>query len=333
MGCAASIERDGNTASVVEQFQNAIYLAAGVKEEGVVCTDDVCVMPSPANSASSATEKLKRFFESADLNQDGVIDADEFDKMLKRIDMHLPEDIATKLFANMKSLFLKLDEVTCDVALSMFTNIKNASESAQCRKIVSRDIKRVVFVGGTGAGKSALCTAITGHDKKTTPFEIGNRCSSHTVVCNRLTFHWFGDPGGEEFVCIDTPGLNDELGRDDAHVNSIIEELRSLEYVNAIVFVANGQDNRFSLALQKMIKRFEEAFSKRFYRYLVPHCPPVPLSPCPPFTQAHFLETLHLNISYETCPPVCFPQVQHDLPHPMVHGPALSGGAGGRRSD
>lgn len=267
MGSAASIERGGDTASVVDQFQTAIYKAAGVKEEGVVCNDDVYMMPSPANSASSATEKLRVFFESADLNKDGVIDADEFDKMLKRIHMHLPPEIATKLFANMKELFLKLDEVTCDVALSMFTNIKNASESAQRRKIVSRDIKRVVFVGGTGAGKSALCTALTGHDKKSTPFEIGNRCSSHTVVCNRLTFHWFGDPGEEEFVCIDTPGLNDELGRDDAHVNSIIEELRSLEYVNAIVFVANGQDNRFSLALQKMIKRFEEAFSKRFYQY------------------------------------------------------------------
>ena len=88
-------------------------------------------------------------------------------------------------------------------------------------------------------------------------------------MCSKGTFHWFGDPNEEEFICIDTPGLNDEFGRDDAHINNIIEELRAMEYVNSVVFVANGQDRRFSLAFQKMIKRFEEAFSSRFYDYSI----------------------------------------------------------------
>lgn len=116
---------------------------------------------------------------------------------------------------------------------------------------------------------SSLCTVLTGHEKQDTPFAIGDRYASKTVECTTGTHHWFGDPYEEEFICIDTPGLNDELGRDDAHVNIIIDNLCAMEYVNAIVFVLNGQENRFSNVLQKMIKRFEEAFSERFYDHSI----------------------------------------------------------------
>ena len=88
-------------------------------------------------------------------------------------------------------------------------------------------------------------------------------------MCSQGKYHWFGEDSQDEFICIDTPGLNDEMGRDELHINTIIQELKKLEYVNAIVFVCNGQDQRFSSSLQKMIQAFEKAFSHRFYNHTI----------------------------------------------------------------
>ena len=119
------------------------------------------------------------------------------------------------------------------------------------------------------SGKSALCTVLTGQEKNHASFIIEKGASSETVTCSSGQFHWFGHPADETFVCIDTPGLDDELGRDDEHINHIIDFLRLLEYIIAIVVVMNGQNPRFSTSLQKMIKQFEQAFTLKFYDHSV----------------------------------------------------------------
>ena len=120
---------------------------------------------------------------------------------------------------------------------------------------------RLVFVGLTGSGKSSLCTALTGQDLKgETKFKIGKGAKSETVTCNKLSLPWLGDTGNGEFVCIDTPGLNDSEGRDDMLINDIVGAMKDVEYVTAVVIVVNSSEARFNKALQDMLHRFEETF-------------------------------------------------------------------------
>ena len=98
---------------------------------------------------------------------------------------------------------------------------------------------------------------------------MGNNPSSETSACKSKVYRWFGDGNEEEFVCIDTPGLDDEKGRDELHMNMIIEALQESKYVNTIVFVINGTNIRFSASMQKMIKKFEDSFTSRFYKHCV----------------------------------------------------------------
>ena len=118
--------------------------------------------------------------------------------------------------------------------------------------------QRVVFIGVTGSGKSSVCTALTGQDRKTSEFAVGCGQKSKTVDCANLKYRWFGDEAEQEFLCIDTPGLDDSEGRDEAHIHGIIEAMRNEEYISAIILVIT--DGRFSKSLQEVILRFETAF-------------------------------------------------------------------------
>ncbi|MDA8539181.1 50S ribosome-binding GTPase [bacterium] len=120
--------------------------------------------------------------------------------------------------------------------------------------------KRVVFVGCTGTGKSSLCTALTGQERKTTTFKMGKGGKSETACSSVEELHWLGDPELPTFKCIDTPGLNDSEGKDEEHIADIITKMKEMEYVSAIVMVLNGTDVRFSQSLQDVFRTFQEAF-------------------------------------------------------------------------
>jgi hypothetical protein len=125
---------------------------------------------------------------------------------------------------------------------------------------------RLVFVGCTGCGKSSLCTAITGQDttkeaRDISTFKIGNGTKSETQTCTFGDHQWLGTQSpADRAIIIDTPGLNDSEGKDEQHIVTIIEAMRKMEYVTAIVLVVNSTDPRFSKSLQDVVSRFEMAF-------------------------------------------------------------------------
>ena len=125
---------------------------------------------------------------------------------------------------------------------------------------------RLVFVGCTGCGKSSLCTAITGQDstkdaREGSSFKIGDGAKSETQVCSMGEHQWLGTQAQQDrAVIIDTPGLNDSEGKDEQHIVTIIEAMRKVEYVTAIVLVVNSADPRFSKSLQDVVSRFEKTF-------------------------------------------------------------------------
>jgi hypothetical protein len=120
---------------------------------------------------------------------------------------------------------------------------------------------RLVFVGCTGCGKSSLCTAITGQDKTGSSFKIGDGAKSETQTCTMSEHQWLNTESAEDrCIIIDTPGLNDSEGKDEQHIVTIIETMRQVEYVTAIVLVVNTADPRFSKSLQDCVARFEKAF-------------------------------------------------------------------------
>ena len=120
--------------------------------------------------------------------------------------------------------------------------------------------KRIVFIGCTGTGKSSLCTALTGQDKKNTTFKMGKGAKSETTASLAEELHWLGDTELPRFRCIDTPGLNDSEGQDEHHISDIIAKMKEMEYVSAIVLVINATEVRFSKSLQDVFGTFQEAF-------------------------------------------------------------------------
>jgi Ca2+-binding EF-hand superfamily protein len=121
--------------------------AASIDDE---CTGEEC--PLDASKANTSSDKLKRFFEAADLNGDGVLDNDEFEALVRRIGMYLSDDVKEALTEKIKDPSFLLADMSFDVVLNLF--VDRVQKPAVCRPpIVSKDLKRVVFVGGTGAGK------------------------------------------------------------------------------------------------------------------------------------------------------------------------------------
>ena len=125
----------------------------------------------------------------------------------------------------------------------------------------------VVLIGLTGSGKSSLGNAIlnlNGEDK----FPEGDGADSVTSRASLKHGKW----DDREFVVVDTPGLNDVNGLDATYVQQITSfletELRS--GINAILIVINGQDNRFTESLKKLIMVYQNMHnkSKEFWNHL-----------------------------------------------------------------
>lgn len=247
---------------LVNQFQMAVMRAAGIQELPSCNMNGIC--------CPNAKLALKDLFDQADINHDGKLDQNELVLFVDKLNFEVDEELKRKLKENMKILLLSLPDDSFSILFDQFIQNITGNVTSICPSlIVSKDPKRVVFVGATGCGKSSLCTALTGHKKLNSPFKIGNHPSSETTECKAEIFKWFGEDDEEEFMIIDTPGLDDEKGRDDLFINDIIDCMRRLEYVNSIVLVVNGENLRFSTSLQYMIKQFEKAFTPRFYDHSI----------------------------------------------------------------
>ena len=281
MGASSSVGLRGSCQAVESakaqelllKFKRAVFKAAGLDDllsDMAVCDEETQLCEQKVSSCDEniKQEKLKLFFESVDTNHDGKLDKAEIEALIQQLNFDMSEDMKRDLRKNMKELFLSMVDDSFSLIMDQFLQFV-VSDNFSTTTITSDQPKRVVFVGATGAGKSLLCTVITGHSKQDSPFPVGSDMASTTAACSDLLCHWFGDNSQEQFMCIDTPGLDDHLGRDEDHINLMIEHMQTLEYVNTVVFCLKGDHPKFSQSLQSTIKKFEDAFTPQLYKHCI----------------------------------------------------------------
>ena len=121
-------------------------------------------------------------------------------------------------------------------------------------------VVKIVVVGATGSGKSALCGAIAallGGD--TSAFPSSDGASAHTMKPNAGCFSC---PHMGNVVLLDVPGLLDPrgAGADEANIRAIVDFVKLHGFMNRLVLVLNEQNTRFDRSLQDVFQVFADSF-------------------------------------------------------------------------
>ena len=125
------------SAEAAREFKTAVFRCAGIN----TCENDSDI-------------KLEDFFKEIDTNNDGILDQEEIDGFIKKVQLEISPKYRDILQTQMKGLLIGFVGTPFSDLLKKFTEYEMAA-------LVSSKPKRIVFVGGTGAGKSLLCTVLT----------------------------------------------------------------------------------------------------------------------------------------------------------------------------
>jgi hypothetical protein len=126
-------------------------------------------------------------------------------------------------------------------------------------------LRRVYFVGRTGDGKSAACTALAkslGHSGDGLPFSESAAVTAHTHQPVSFTV---GD-----IDITDTPGLMDTNGveRDEMNLRMIVDKARAHQYFHAMIIVINHQAQRFDAGMQDAVKLLVDSFGAAVFGHM-----------------------------------------------------------------
>lgn len=106
-----------------------------------------------------------------------------------------------------------------------------------------------LIVGVAGAGKSTLGSAILGKREFRVVFKVGVKTTSPRIVV------------GEKMAVLDTPGLPDPYpASSESYYDETVQKLRSVGYVNALIFIINQE--RVTSTLIKNYGILYRAFNK-----------------------------------------------------------------------
>ena len=121
------------------------------------------------------------------------------------------------------------------------------------------NLRNILLVGETGAGKSSLANFIVGEEV----FEV----SDDADACTKDTIRKFSkiDP---QIAVVDTPGLQDSKGRDKIHYDKMVQIINEMKYLHLIIVVLNFTNPRFTASIQYMIKFLCNLFPKNFAKHV-----------------------------------------------------------------
>ena len=84
------------------------------------------------------------------------------------------------------------------------------------------------------------------------------------------TGRWLGNPSGESFTVIDTPGFGDELSEEEKTIDGLIDSLKDrVKFIHAFVIAFKQQDNRMTASLRSMIGLFQKMFGHLFWENVI----------------------------------------------------------------
>jgi predicted GTPase len=126
------------------------------------------------------------------------------------------------------------------------------------------DCKTLVVIGSTGDGKSTFLNAIVSNENT---FGEGIGANSVTQKTEKKRCRFQGS--GDEIMLCDTQGLSESEGADLNHIKQMVEELKTLDYLNMVVIVINGTNVRFSVYLQETMQLFINMFSTNVLKHMV----------------------------------------------------------------
>jgi len=174
-----------------------------------------------------------------------------------------------KPFAEYYAIAAKKEEERCKLKLEAVKEGEKLSSFRQ--EWGDLEALRVVLYAPTGEGKSLLANRIYGDDSEwgdQGPFVPSDDVKSETQAIKKEFI-----PKGTRYKygvsLTDQPGCSDSTGRDREHANNLVQYLRGLNYVNAIVLVRNFQNARLSATYQQMLANLEGMLGRRVWKNVV----------------------------------------------------------------
>ena len=138
--------------------------------------------------------------------------------------------------------------------------------------------KRIVVIGGTGAGKSAFCGLLDGSLKRdpnikgksawSSNFKLGHKLDSETNEPKLKVCDWCGVDATFPIIIMDTPGLGDSRGgeTDEKHLRTIAGWVNGLSRVHLVILLVIP-DGTITGPLRTILQEFEERFGRKLWAH------------------------------------------------------------------